>query len=371
MGGEGTTSGTQSGEAYKAIPLVLPMPRELYYYHPDYLGNVEYITNMDGEPYQYFLYTPWGEALKDEQTTTGIWKSPYQFNLPCRQAGGKELDENGLYYYGARYYNPSTSVWLSVDPLSHLSPNQTPYHFVNNNPIVFIDPDGRIANPVYDLDGNHLGNTSEGFTGEVLIYTGDLNDQVDFSQMTSGQLLNTGNATQLTSNDGAMSDAALGRIYTHIANYFDGSMVLNHRFELSRTESGQIGASQSDDANFTTVVYGPKEEELGNSFDIQGHRLAYEYTVENIRATMIGHEYFGHGIRNYGDATNDHWKAYQVTARYIQQNNIQVTNCYRGAFRSNLRGYLRNEYYSGKNWDAAKLNRILNNKVQTIMGWMP
>ena len=35
------------------------------------------------------------------------------------------------------------SVWLSVDPLAHKSPNQTPYHFVSNNPIMRIDPDGR------------------------------------------------------------------------------------------------------------------------------------------------------------------------------------------------------------------------------------
>jgi RHS repeat-associated protein len=38
------------------------------------------------------------------------YDSVYKFN-------GKELDEStGYYYYGARYYNPSTSIFLSVDP---------------------------------------------------------------------------------------------------------------------------------------------------------------------------------------------------------------------------------------------------------------
>jgi hypothetical protein len=33
-------------------------------------------------------------------------------------------------------------MWLSVDPLSHLSPNQSAFHFVSNNPIIRIDPNG-------------------------------------------------------------------------------------------------------------------------------------------------------------------------------------------------------------------------------------
>jgi RHS repeat-associated protein len=48
----------------------------------------------------------------------------------------------GLYYYGARYYDPKVSVWLSVDPLAHEYPGLSPYNFVANNPLIFIDPDG-------------------------------------------------------------------------------------------------------------------------------------------------------------------------------------------------------------------------------------
>ena len=63
--------------------------------------------------------------------------TPYRFN-------GKELDtETGLYYYGARYYNPVTTLWLGVDPLSSKKPNVSPYIFCLGNPINFIDPDGR------------------------------------------------------------------------------------------------------------------------------------------------------------------------------------------------------------------------------------
>ena len=58
---------------------------------------------------------------------------------------GKEMDpETGNYYYGARYYDPRVSVWLSVDPLA-THPNQvdkSPYAFSWNNPVNIVDPNG-------------------------------------------------------------------------------------------------------------------------------------------------------------------------------------------------------------------------------------
>jgi RHS repeat-associated protein len=48
----------------------------------------------------------------------------------------------GLFYYGARYYDPKVSVWLSVDPKASKYPSLSPYAFVANNPLNMIDPNG-------------------------------------------------------------------------------------------------------------------------------------------------------------------------------------------------------------------------------------
>ena len=65
-----------------------------------------------------------------------IWNTPYLFNA-------KEFDEEtGMYYYGARYYNPRLSIWLSNDSEEDKHPNSTTYCYAANNPIKFIDPDG-------------------------------------------------------------------------------------------------------------------------------------------------------------------------------------------------------------------------------------
>jgi len=100
-----------------------------------------------------------------EETAPGVDKLPFRFT-------GKELDEEtGLYYYGARYLDPKYSRWLSGDPaLGEYIPqapvndeakkhnenlpgmggvfnaiNLSVYHYAGNNPVKYIDPDGRIA----------------------------------------------------------------------------------------------------------------------------------------------------------------------------------------------------------------------------------
>jgi RHS repeat-associated protein len=65
-----------------------------------------------------------------------LWSS----RAPLKDEWG---EQTGNYCYGARYYDPKISVWLSVDPLAHKYPSLSPYVYVANNPINAIDPDGR------------------------------------------------------------------------------------------------------------------------------------------------------------------------------------------------------------------------------------
>ncbi len=106
-----------------------------YWYHRDHLGSSSYISNLAGNVSQHMEYLPFGESLVDEHLNS--YNTPYKFN-------GKELDEEtGNYYYGARYYNPKFSQWLSVDPLNEKYPGISSFAYVANNPIVLIDPDGK------------------------------------------------------------------------------------------------------------------------------------------------------------------------------------------------------------------------------------
>ena len=108
-----------------------------FYYHPDHLGSSSYITNLDGEVSQHIEYVPFGEVFLEERNNT--WNTPYLFNA-------KEFDEEtGMYYYGARYYEPRLSLWMSTDPSEKKYPRISTYSYCFNNPLSYIDHDGRFG----------------------------------------------------------------------------------------------------------------------------------------------------------------------------------------------------------------------------------
>ena len=108
---------------------------ETFFYHSDHLGSTSYITDDHAKITQYDAYLPYGELLVDEHSSSE--DLPYKFN-------GKQFDEEtGLYYYGARYLNPMTSLWYGVDPLAEKFPNIGAYVYCHGNPINMIDPDGK------------------------------------------------------------------------------------------------------------------------------------------------------------------------------------------------------------------------------------
>ena len=147
------------------------LTNQYIYNYTDHLGNVRLSysdTNKDGiiQPRQYHVsqcsgnwnppfefpictdywkpgeivevnnYYPFGLMHNYTATTT----NPYQLKY-----NGKELQETGMYDYGARFYMPDIGRWGVIDPLAEASRRLTPYHYGNNNPIRFIDPDGRLT----------------------------------------------------------------------------------------------------------------------------------------------------------------------------------------------------------------------------------
>ena len=111
---------------------------ETFFYHSDHLGSTSYITDDHANITQYDAYLPYGELLVDEHSSSE--ELPYKFN-------GKQFDEEtGLYYYGARYLNPVTSLWYGVDPLVEKYASMGGYVYTLDNPVKLVDTDGRIVN---------------------------------------------------------------------------------------------------------------------------------------------------------------------------------------------------------------------------------
>lgn len=115
----------------------------IFFYHPDHLGSTSYVTDADGNIAQHVEYIPYGEVFVEERNNS--FSTNYLFNA-------KELDnETGLYYYGARYLDPTGAMWLSVDPVFHAG--TSPYAYCLGNPVKMVDPDGRVE--FFKTDGKH------------------------------------------------------------------------------------------------------------------------------------------------------------------------------------------------------------------------
>ncbi|MBO9592710.1 MAG: RHS repeat-associated core domain-containing protein [Niabella sp.] len=98
----------------------------------DHLGNTRIVHNTAGTVLQQIDYYPFGLDIKRTQAIP----NKYLYN-------GKEKQEELVQYdYGVRFYDPAIGRWHVVDALSEKTVDQSPYSYVFNNPIAFIDPDG-------------------------------------------------------------------------------------------------------------------------------------------------------------------------------------------------------------------------------------
>jgi len=112
------------------------------YYSKDHLGNVRSVvtkstfTNAVTEE-QKTHYYPFGGIIADLSTGRSVQNRLYN---------GKELDiSNNLWWYdyGARQYAPTAPRFTTTDPLAEKYYGWNMYMYCVNNPVRYIDPDGR------------------------------------------------------------------------------------------------------------------------------------------------------------------------------------------------------------------------------------
>jgi RHS repeat-associated protein len=135
-----------------------------YFYLSDHLGNVRATIDQHGDVLSQDAYYPFGMRMPGKSYNEGDAQARYKYN-------GKELDEeHGLNWlaYGARYFDPEIGRWHVVDPAEEF---HSGYLGIANNPIQFVDPDGRAVNH-YDSDLNFLYTDWNAHPGESYMAIG-------------------------------------------------------------------------------------------------------------------------------------------------------------------------------------------------------
>ncbi|MDQ7917834.1 RHS repeat-associated core domain-containing protein [Mesonia sp. MT50] len=279
---------------------------EVFYFHPDHLGSSSYITNLDGNVTQHMEYLPFGETLVDEHTNSN--NSPFKFN-------GKELDEEtGNYYYGARYYNPKWSIWLSVDPMAEKYPSFSSYAYTLQNPIRYTDPTGMVVEEGKAVPPNWYRNKS---TNDVEYYEGSgekdgyenlgastnlvasnyenhehysLNENGSFTNSDTGKNYNKGESRETISGTGIKSNLTLGEK----ASRYSSNMAA---FIVEVPQDIGIGIINQLDRGFNLAISGEDKAVMNNYLIQNSYNLDNWSIVKGRSASSTGRPTWEEGKR--------------------------------------------------------------------------
>ena len=127
-----------------------------YYYHTDHLGSSNVITDRSGLVAHHYEYGAYGKTTYSEENCS--------FKVSNRYTGQIFDEETGLYYYGARYYDPELGRFTQADTIVPSAANPQTlnrYAYCGNNPLKYVDPSGHsFLGSIFNAIGSALTNPS-------------------------------------------------------------------------------------------------------------------------------------------------------------------------------------------------------------------
>jgi RHS repeat-associated protein len=110
----------------------------------DHLGNGRVYFDMSGGAVRTIQETDYyAFGLDIQRNLVGV-ENKFQYN------GKEKQDQEKMYDYGARFYDPVIGRWSVIDPKAELYFSHSPFNYTAGNPIVLIDPNGMEIKPIKD-----------------------------------------------------------------------------------------------------------------------------------------------------------------------------------------------------------------------------
>jgi RHS repeat-associated protein len=131
-------------------------------YHSDHLASPNAVSDQTGATVEFSENTPYGSISRKEGTV----KVAHRFT-------GQRLDEEtGIYFFGARYYDPEIGRFAQADTIVPSPGNPQDlnrYSYARNNPIIFVDPSGHSWRSAWqNFAGGFVGALVTAITAPIL-----------------------------------------------------------------------------------------------------------------------------------------------------------------------------------------------------------
>jgi len=188
----------------------------------------------------------------------------------------------GLHYFGARYLDSNLSMWFGVDPLAGKYPSISPYVYVANNPIIFVDPDGMQID-----DGKSI---FEKFKKSVTIKINSFTKRAESLRINATAALASGKdkkAARLTkkADNASASAAEYGQVLNELNCLETSDQIYNIYTSSSDVGSGAAGnvqyniGSDAVNVNIKDSYYeGALAHELKHAYQFETGALSFDLT---------------------------------------------------------------------------------------------
>jgi RHS repeat-associated protein len=286
----------------------------------DPLGNNRIVMNASGTVGQMTNYYPSGVTMagSDVQTNPSI--------QPCK-FGNKELDRtNGMDFYDfeARAFDPTLMRFLSPDPLAEKYYSVSLYVYCGNNPVRYVDPDGRdirLRNFIkYDNNGN------------LTMYVGGLSPKTESAMK---DLMKTSEVKAYFAQYAKKGDVLGGYTFTEDGKLSDITLNFND-FSFSK-ETGNVTAApgsgyniMSDDKNTVdlgVVSYGVDKYSIGETLTHETQLHGYDDASES-KGKPVTNGNQDHTARKNQDTKHQGYKQYKSVQVQLQK----IDEKYKAAF---------------------------------------
>ena len=226
-----------------------------FYYLKDHVGsNRVVIDGSSGGVVQVTNYYPFGMSFADDPQRNDQSIQRFKYT-------GQELDrEHGLnlYDYHARMYDPAIGRFTTMDPLAEKYYSISPYAYVANNPVGYIDPTGMFIDDYFNENGIYLG-TDNSESQKIRIMSQSTYDRLKVSMLNENGVINEeiGIANSILHSKSNITAEGSLAVYQH---YNPTDLPL---FELSTTKTSY---------NITALFKHDSKKAIGIGIDINGYR---------------------------------------------------------------------------------------------------